>query len=179
MKAQDKRLQPYLRSQLFIALISEIEDFVFSLLRLVILQYPKKIGSKTVQVERLVELGYGQVLKETVEKTLNELAYARPTEYRKGVQSYLSMDDEILDQFWPAFVEMKARRDAGVHNGWNKNAVYERKVKEAGGRASVAPFLGIADDYFSQSLKAARSLIEALSEHCLDKFAPQGDVISG
>ena len=80
VKGQDKRLQPYLRSQLFIALISELEDFLFSLLRLIIVQYPKKLGSKTVSVERLVELGSDGVIRESIDKTLNELAYASPAE---------------------------------------------------------------------------------------------------
>ena len=44
----------------------------------------------------------------------------------------VSIDKKHLIEIWPSFVEMKARRDLGVHNNWVTNGIYLRKLKEIG-----------------------------------------------
>ena len=43
----------------------------------------------------------------------------------------------VLLPLWPQFVEIKARRDIGIHNNWVCNQTYLRKVAEAGLQTSV------------------------------------------
>lgn len=78
VQVQDRRVQPYIRSQLFITLISELEDFLASLLRLVLRLYPKKIGAHQIALSQLVELGYDGAIDEAIETKLRQLFYARP-----------------------------------------------------------------------------------------------------
>lgn len=60
----------------------------------------------------------------------------------------MSIELGILDRIWPIYIEMKARRDLGVHNGWIKNRVYEKKVSEVNHNFIKKGFLTISEDYF-------------------------------
>jgi hypothetical protein len=170
VKVQDRRLQPYIRSQLFIALVAELEDFLGSLLRLIISQYPKKIADKSITVDRLVDLGFAGAIEEAIDSTVHDLFYAKPQQYQDTVLRLLSGDSKLVANFWPAYVELKARRDVGVHGDWRRNAIYDRKVSEVGLPTPAEDFLGIADVYFKQALKVGEQMIRTLSDHCLAKF---------
>jgi hypothetical protein len=170
VKVQDRRLQPYVRSQLFIALVAEIEDFLGSLLRLIILGYPKKIADKFIPIDRLVDLGVAGALEEAIDSTVHELFYAKPQQYRNTVLRFLSGDSELVANFWPAYVELKARRDVGVHGDWRCNEIYEKKVSEVGLPMPTEEFLGISDAYFRHALEVGEQMTKTLSDHCLAKF---------
>lgn len=57
VKGVDRRLQPYLRSQLFIALVAEVEVFVTQLLTAVLMAFPKKLKDRKLQLKDLLEAG--------------------------------------------------------------------------------------------------------------------------
>jgi len=170
VKAQDRRLQSYVRSQLFIALVAELEDFLGSLLRLIISQQPKKIADRAIPVARLIDIGLAGAIEEAIDTVVHDLFYAKPQQYRDSVLRFLSADAQLVAHFWPAYVEMKARRDVGVHGDWQRNEIYDRKVSEIGLSIPEEEFLGISDVYFRHALKVAEQMIKTLSDHCLTKF---------
>lgn len=173
VKVQDRRVQPYIRSQLFIALTSEIEDFLKSLMQIVIKKYPSKIGRRKIEVSDLVSKGYDSSINDAIDGYLNELFYKKPHEYKNELKKVLSIEDDEVLLDWEKLVEIKARRDVGIHNGWIKNHIYSRKVSEVGGHVAKEDFLGVGDTYFDESLKIASNIIQRLSDHCLTKFSEQ------
>jgi hypothetical protein len=173
VSVQDRRVQPYIRSQLFITLISELEDFLARAIRNVLRVYPKKIGTHQIALSQLVELGYEGAIEEAIETKLRQLFYASPREYKKALVEYLSLDEGQLEM-WPCFVEMKARRDVGVHGEWIRNEVYDRKVRDSGGAVTSEQFLGIGNEYFDRSILIGELLIETLAIHVMKKFAVKG-----
>ena len=170
VKVQDRRLQPYLRSQLLIALVAELEDFLGSLLHAVLRHYPQKISEKTIKVDRLIDLGLSGAVDEAIDRVVHELFYAKPEQYRDAVLNYLSMDSKLIAEVWPAYVEMKARRDIGIHNDWKRNSVYDQKISEVGLPATPKNFLGVGDEYFESAVLVAKSMVETLCDHCSRKF---------
>lgn len=170
VKVQDRRLQPYLRSQLFIALVAELEDFLGSLLHLVIRHYPKKISERTIKIDRLVDLGLSSAIEEAIDRAVHELFFAKPQQYRDAVLNFLSADSQLIADFWPAYVEMKARRDIGIHNDWKRNPLYDQKISEVGLSAPLENFLGVGDEYFENAVLVAKSMVETLCDHCSLKF---------
>ncbi len=176
VKVQDRRLPPYVRSQLFIALVSEIEDFLKTLVTKVLIEYPGKVGHETVMIDELVRLGYDGAIRYAAEKKLNEILYLTPKKYGERICGFLSMSYEAFRTTWIPFVEMKARRDVGVHNGWRKNDIYVHRVTEVEGLVAESEFLGISNKYFELALEAGAQLINFVSEHCINKFC---NVVTG
>lgn len=58
--------------------------------------------------------------------------YEKPLDYLTKVSSLLSIDEISLKPLWQTFIEAKARRDLGLHNGWKYNETYLRKISDAG-----------------------------------------------
>lgn len=170
VKVQDRRLQPYVRSQLFIALVSEIEDFLKTVVTRVLIAYPDKVGQETVRIDELARLGYDGAIRYAAEKQLNEFFYLTPKKYGEKICGFLSMSYEVFKTTWIPFVEMKARRDVGVHNGWRKNDIYVRRVTEVEGPVAESEFLGISDKYFESAIEVAAQLIDFVVDHCINKF---------
>ncbi|CBE69103.1 MAG: hypothetical protein F9K13_06945 [Candidatus Methylomirabilis oxygeniifera] len=171
VKVQDRRVQPYIRSQLFIALVSELEDFLKSVLTVVIMAYPGKIGSEQVTVEVVAQLGRDGALRFAAEKHLNQLFYETPLDYGKKIAKLLSMSEELFLSVWSPIVEMKARRDIGVHNGWVRNDIYDRRITAVGAALPSMTFLGASDTYFEGALKASAALLNIVTDHCVTKFS--------
>ena len=171
IKEEDRRIQPYLRSQLFIALIAELEDYLAQLLLRVLEAYPQKIKDQSIQLKQILELSsLESVIKHTANLEVVALFYASPKEYRKRIEIILSIDPSLLEPVWVSFTEMKARRDIGLHNQWQQNEIYKNKVREVGGVVGSEDFLGINSNYFNDSLDTAKSLVEKLCSHCEEKF---------
>ena len=148
-----------------------MEDFLGSLLRLVIQQYPKKIAERTIKIDRLVDLGFSSALEEAIDRAVHELFFAKPQQYRDTVLNFISADSQLIADFWPAYVEMKARRDIGIHSDWKRNPLYDQKISEVGLSCPSENFLGIGDKYFERAVLVANKMIETLCDHCSLKFS--------
>jgi hypothetical protein len=123
----------YFLERAFISLVASFELFIQDVVTTVVVHYPKKVGKVEFKLSEIVDAGSpDELVKRAVEATLNGLIYQKPMEYLKGITELLSLDIDPFVPSWPLFVEAKARRDLGVHNGWRCNDVYLRKVREAG-----------------------------------------------
>lgn len=132
-KALGLNVRSYLRCNIFAASIASIELFFQEALKCVIAEHPKKIGSMQFKLSEILEFSSkDELLSRAIDDYLNKLAYKRPFEYLEELASILSIEKQPIEELWPVFVEAKARRDLGVHNGWICNDTYLRKVKEAG-----------------------------------------------
>ncbi len=171
LKNEDRRVQPYIRSQLFIALVAELEDYFSSLLILVLEANPDKVRDHTMTLGTVLELGAIQpVISEAVRAEIHALFYKKPLEYGKRIEQILMMPSAVLEPHWVQFVELKARRDVGVHGNWYQNETYCRKVSEAGGSPVANTFLGIDISYFRQALVLGEELIRDCNNHCQVRF---------
>jgi hypothetical protein len=172
----DRRVQPYIRSQLFIALMAELEDFLAQLLMLVLRAYPHKIKDKTIVLDEILRLGTIEaVIAEAATAELTNLFYASPKKYRRRIEEVLSMTSDVLEPLWPSYTEMKARRDIGLHNGWRQNEIYCRRLAEVRSDVPDSDFLGIDREYFAEALARGEGLVDTIALHCIGKFG-RGEV---
>jgi hypothetical protein len=81
------------------------------------------------------------------------------------------MPSTVLEPRWLQFVELKARRDVGLHANWQRSETYTRKLSEAGAQISSDKFLGITSSYFKEALIVADDLIQNCHQHCCSRFA--------
>jgi hypothetical protein len=208
------RLCNYLKSQLFIALMSELEDYLSHILELILLAYPDKLQSDSFNIsDVLTQPNADELIKEKVTKKIINKQYGSPRQFFNFLVTTLDEEQTInhliskqnisypvikqtkiqeisllflciiyyiyclfisesdrrgisLEQFFSDYVEMKLRRNLGVHNGWMRNELYDSNILKYGGKIYSGDFLGINSVYFRQSMEVAINIVSKCNMLC-------------
>lgn len=169
--SDDSPLQSFFISQAFVSIISEFETFLVDVMSIIIRKHPLKLGTETFKLSEILELGNMQeIARVAAERHINSIMYKKANEYRKSLVDILSAEVTFLEADWPKFVESKARRDLGVHNGWLINDTYLRKVREAGMESAAEGSAAPSNNYFWECVTLLNKLIGAISAHTIGKF---------
>jgi hypothetical protein len=101
--------------------------------------------------------------------------YKRPAEYLVELAEVLAVDAAPLQQHWPLYVEAKARRDVGAHNGWKINETYRRKVVVAGLESSqyAGPDLQPSFQYVSAVVEHCDKIVHSIAQQLREKYKPR------
>ncbi len=122
----------YICTRLFISLIASFELLIQDYIVAVITAHPKKVGQIEFKLSEILDSSEkNELTQRAIQETLNKIMYEKPLDYLTKVSSLLSINEKSFHDLWQVFVEAKARRDLGLHNGWKCNATYLRKVSEA------------------------------------------------
>lgn len=168
------RVYSFIVGQTFISLVSEFESFLVDVMCLVAQRYPHKLGSESFRLSEILELQDPEYLvRIAAERFINGIMYKRPSEYRKALADVLSAETDFLSVKWPSYVECKARRDLGVHNGWRINSTYQRKLEEIGYQTPPQEYLVPDGKYFFESVELFVDIGSDIATHCKSKFAQQ------
>ncbi len=175
LKPEYDKPSRYFLERSFILLVAAFELFLQDVLTAIITTNPKKVGQTEFKLSEILDsAGTDELVRRSIEATLNKLMYKKPLEYLTDITELLSIDPTPLREKWPLFAEAKARRDLGVHNGWKCNSIYLRKVHEAGvvptytAGQSTSP---AKDSYFSDVMDSLTDLAYLLMEGVLVKHA--------
>lgn len=167
------KYETYFASHLTINLVSEVEHFFASAVSAALHMYPEKMGGQTFKLAEIISAdSTDELIDRAANAVLYGLMYEKPLNYIKSFASILSIETAKLDQHWPAFVELKARRDLGVHSNWVVNDIYLRKLREAeittthvlGDR--IIPNFG----YMSQAIETCEMLVKAMANLLGEKW---------
>jgi len=167
--------EKFFASHLTITLVSEVEHFLGSAVAAALRLYPEKMGSQTVKLADVLSVSSKEeIIDRAARGVMNALMYEKPLDYLKNLANILSIDEAKFEKLWPVFVELKARRDVGVHNNWNANEIYIRKIREAGtfGTCSVGEHLIPNFAYLLTAMDSCKALVEAMVEELGKKWLP-------
>ena len=122
----------YICTRLYISLIASFELLIQDFAVAVITAHPKKVGQIEFKLSEILDSSEkNELTQRAIQETLNKIMYEKPLDYLAKISSLLSINEKSLQPLWQTFIEAKARRDLGLHNGWECNAIYLRKVSEA------------------------------------------------
>lgn len=174
-KQLDVNYEKFFASHLTITLVSEVEHFLGSAVAAALRLYPEKMGSQSIKISELISAASkDEIIDRAARNVMNTLMYEKPLDYLKSLTNILSIDSEKIEQLWPAFIELKARRDIGVHNNWVANDIYTRKLREA--RVPVTCSTGErlipSFSYLQNSMDACKDLVEAFAAELGRKWIP-------
>lgn len=167
--------ETFFASHLLINLVSEVEHFFGGAVSAALRLYPGKMGSHTFKLSEIVSASSNdELIDQAAASVMNDLMYKKPLEYIKSLAEILSIDARELDAHWPPFVELKARRDLGVHNNWVVNEIYLRKLREAGtpsphalGERIIPTF-----SYLQEGTAMCAALVKAMADLLGTKWIP-------
>ena len=163
-------VEQHFSGMFLISVISETELYFVDLIKEVVSVYPHKLANHSLRLSDALDLSRDQIILKASETFLNKIMYKKPSEYLSSVGEILSIETEDLIEPWKAFVEAKARRDTGVHNGWLANEIYKRKLSEVGIEAvdgSIVPNFA----YLKEVIKDCDQLVKSIREKVIAKYS--------
>lgn len=167
--------EKFFASHLTITLVSEVEHFLSSAVAAALRLYPEKMGSQTIKLSELISAtSKEEVIDRAAGTVMNALMYEKPLDYIERFSDIVSIDASKLKKLWPAFVELKARRDTGVHNNWVANEIYLRKIREAGISGSCAIRERLIPDfpYLHNAMESCKDLVGVIVQQLAAKWIP-------
>jgi hypothetical protein len=174
----DRFLSRELFENLIVTAVSYFESFLFAVLQLILLEYPKKLTlsvhgidtKKEIPLETLLDSGSREdALRAVIERQLNSLSYARPKAYLDYLNSVTGVD--TLDLAFLDYVEIKATRDIIIHNSGIINNVYLSKVGNQK-RGEIGDRLVIDNQYFNHCIATLKRL-SGIMRRDVDKQFPE------
>jgi hypothetical protein len=166
----------YVRTRLaeavFKDLASLLEDWVFGLLELWLLAYPKGIPNKERKPVPLADLleaaDLDAVLRDVVRREVLGIAYKRPAEWFEYLHDRVDLGCPTADQIQD-LTEIKASRDVLVHNRSIVNKAY---IEKAGDRArfTLGDRLDVPEPYLLASLRLVQGVIQDMATSAISKI---------
>ena len=174
----DRFLSRELVENLIVTAVSHFENFLFAVLQIVLLAYPKKLTlnvrgmdiKKEIPLDILLDADNREgALREVIGRQLNSLSYATPTAYLEYLNSLTGVDTS--DPAFLDYIEIKATRDVVIHNSGIINEVYLSKVGNKK-RGEVEDRLVIDNQYFDHCIAILKRL-SGIIRRDIDKQFPE------
>lgn len=173
--------ETFFASHFLVNLVAEVEGFFGSAVAAVLRLYPGKMGDRKFTLSEIVGTSStSELVDRAAASVINDLMYEKPLDYLKRLTEILSIERETIAPHWSSFVELKARRDLGVHNNWVANEVYLRKLGEARLRhsSSVGDHLIPDFTYLHDAIESCSSLVDTVVNLLGEKWLPlHGDQV--
>lgn len=148
------------------SLVSAFEEFLTESMSMALVHHPLKITNKNVDFKLLFELSKEEIIDLKVKEHINQIMYKAPRDYLKSLCDILSIDEKIISEEFNKYIEVKARRDLGVHNGWRINDIYIEKVKATGADITsekvLKPDVSYCIDAFGICMKLVKSITNSV-----------------
>lgn len=156
-------------------LITIIEALLGDIVRLVIIRYPKKIGSKrTIKSSEILNCANIEDLHLLTANTiLNELSYKSPKEFAEECKNIISIN--LLEcPIFHKYIEIKATRDIHIHNLGVVNEIYIAK-SSTHARSAIGQYLHVNNNYLLESYEACLQLVEWIEDKLHENW-PSNDL---
>ncbi|MDT3250952.1 hypothetical protein QZQ97_08365 [Serratia sp. root2] len=156
-------LMRYMPSLCFFSLVSAFEDYMIEISMFILKKYPQKIAKETVDFKLVIELTKEEILEIKSKEYLNGIMYKKPKEYMNSICDLLGVDSGTIKEEFYKYIEIKARRDLGIHNQWMKNDIYIRKLGEVGMPDNSDIYMAPNLEYFNMACRVCGDLVRNIS----------------
>jgi hypothetical protein len=167
----DRYVRMHLAEAVFKDLASRLEDWVFGLLELWLLAYPKGIPNKERKPVSLADLleaaDLDGLIRDEVRREVLSIAYKRPAAWFEYLHDRVDLGRPTADQIQD-LAEIKASRDVLVHNRGIVNKAY---LEKAGDRARFADgdWLDVPEPNLLASLRLVQGVIGDMAASAIAK----------
>lgn len=171
-------LSTELFENLIVTAVSHFEFFLFSVLQIVLLAYPKKLTLNVQGIDTNREIPLEVVLnadsletavREVIDRQMISLSYASPRTYLLYFNKVTGVDTS--DPAFLVYVEIKATRDVIIHNAGTANNTYIAKVGNRK-RGEVGQRL-INDEQYFESCIATLKRLSGIVRRDINKHFPE------
>ncbi|MEP8732940.1 hypothetical protein ABKV75_21800 [Enterobacter hormaechei] len=160
----------HMPSLCFSSLVSAFENYLIEMLALALKTHPHKIAKESVDLKKVIELSREEIILFKANEYINQIMYKTPKDYLKSLSNILSLSEESISPAFNMYIEIKARRDLGVHNNWRKNEIYERKIAEAKISPPTTNTLSPNLEYYKYAFTVCSFLVQKISNQTCEKL---------
>lgn len=153
----------HMPSLCFSSLVSAFEDYIIEITRLVYKLKPENLDKIKCDYGTFKSSSTDELWDLLVTEGLASLTFGSAKEYINKFCKLTSIDKKIIEPKIKPYIEIKARRDTGVHNNWLKDSRYEKKLKEVGIQPDHKKNLTPDLDYFRYSFDVCGDLVKLIS----------------
>ena len=165
----------YYQANLFFSQVASAEIFIQRCIKAVVLRYPQKLTSAQFKLSTILAApSIDDLVEQAADEFLTKIMYQRPADYLSEFCSVLSIPEASIQTHWPAFVEIKARRDVGIHNNWVCSDTYLRKIAEVRLCANVEKgqsLIPVYRPYTSSAVESIHGLCTEIRNAVRAKYA--------
>jgi hypothetical protein len=165
-----------IHQQAIIAAVALTEDYLQTTLRTVLRWFPQKLKQNVTgdKIDRSISLDMvlaaankKQLLSRLINKQLQGIFYGAPSRYFEYIENVLTL--ELPQDLKSQFIEIKATRDAIVHNSGMVNETYLEKTGKFA-RAANREKLPVDASYFVSAIACQKKLVVTLYKKALEKY---------
>lgn len=168
LNTNEINLEQFYSSLFLYNLVQNTETILVDFLKIILINYPGKIGDYAISIKNLVNHSKEEVIENVINEYLNKLMYESPKEYFNKIFDIFSInpiDNETIQKF----IEIKARRDIGIHNNWLTNSVYLKKTDRLFFKKENV--LAIPDEkYLEYAYDIMNTLISYIHDELIKKY---------
>ncbi len=155
----------HMPSLCFSSLVSAFEDYIIEIMKLTFRINPEKLNKIKCDYGVFKSLSEDELFDYLVNEGVASLTFGSPKEYINKLCKLLCLDKKKIEHLLKQYIEIKARRDTGVHNNWVKDQRYEKKLLEAGISSEEKEYLIPDLDYFRYSFNLCGKLVKLISNN--------------
>ena len=156
--------------QSIISAVATTEDYLITILTIILRLYPDKLtsGDKKVDLSLVLDSeNIDELLDRLVEKRIHSAFYESPAKYLHFIEDTLSIS--IPKKRKDMYIEIKATRDILVHNDGVVNSSYLRKANKMA-RAKENENIPINSEYFDECISCMKAIISSTYVRLLKKY---------
>lgn len=158
-------VEKHMPSLCFSSLVSAFEDYIIEITKLVFKLKPENLDKIKCDYGTYRSLSEEDLFDFLVNEGVSSLTFGSAKEYINKFCKTTCIDKKQIESLLKQYIEIKARRDTGVHNNWIKDARYERKLAEIGITPETSIYLTPSLDYFEYSFDLCGQLVKLISNN--------------
>lgn len=97
-----------------------------------------------------------------IAEKISSLTFGSAREYINKLCKLLNIQKKEIEHLIKPYIEMKARRDVGVHNNWMKDSRYQRRISELNIPDTGEEYLKPNLSYFSCTHNICGELVKVI-----------------
>ncbi|HGD3425589.1 TPA: hypothetical protein ACI4DF_004302 [Enterobacter hormaechei] len=167
-------VEKHMPSLCFSSLVSAFEDYIIEITKLIFILKPENLDKIKCDYGTYKSLSKEDLFDYLVNEGVSNLTFGSAKEYINKFCKTTCIDKKQIEPFLKQYIEIKARRDTGVHNNWIKDARYEKKLAEIGIKPNESCYLTPDLEYFRYAFNLCGELVKIISNNISTQLLDEG-----
>lgn len=167
----------HMSSLCFSSLVSAFEDFIIEVASIILRREPERLHNLKCEYRVFASLDQDSLTDYLITEKLASLTFGSAREYINKLCNLVCLEKRKVESLVKSFVEMKARRDVGVHNNWVMDERYLRKIAELNIAAPETNYLKPDLDYFSRTYNVCGDMVKIITNNISSTILHEGDIL--